>query len=227
MKRGTFDPPDKDESRGLFTVARKYPKRCAGLALFLAVGIAIWYGNQGPNLDARTREFADYLHRGDWGHIYDMAPMKERELQSWKRDQFVTMMRQIDARGRFKADQIEVLPIEGSLRSMKSFTFQLRGQSKVSDPMITISFYRDVDDWRPGIFALPLQMAHATYGDTPTRVKAIFEACRSAKISRLVQLQGPLAMEIDRIPDFLAGRTPWENLFHPFRSEMLTAATGP
>ena len=78
-----------------------------------------------------------------------------------------------------------------------------------------VSFYRDLDTWRPSLFYLPISMARLNHVETSARAKAIMDACHAAKIEHLVRLQGPISMEIDRIPDFLAGKIQWANLFVP------------
>lgn len=191
-------------------------KRFRWFAVVAAVTLIcslVWLNGQGTSVEARTHEYAGYLRTGDWGQIYDMAPLKERQAQPWDRKQFVTMMRALDVGNRFRSGNIELEPIEGSLTSMRSFTFKLP-QDRPGSSMI-VSFYRDVDAWRPSLFYVPLSLARLNHTDTASRAKAILVACQSAKIDQLVRLEGPLAMEINRIPDFLAGKIQWENLFHP------------
>ncbi len=213
-------------SRGVHSEVVKRRRWILGTALAAAVAAGIYFGaNRGPNLDARTREYASSLRLGDWGHIYDMAPVKERRLQPWGRDQFVVMMRALDTRGTFREDSVDIVPVETALTSVKSFQFLpgqgLRAPTTDDDWPVTVTFYRDVDDWCPTAFYLPLSIARLANKDKPAQAKALLLACRSANINRMVRFEGSLVFEIERIPSFLEGKIKWADLFHSGKADLV------
>ena len=179
----------------------------AGLAV---VGIILgswWYFAQ-PNVDRSAREFAVALERSDWGVIYDMASEKEKTLQSWRKAEFVALMKEIGAKQLGKIEQVSIGGDWQRQTTSKFFVFRFRTESG-KNAVAQLHFYRDYDDWHPEISSLPLMLY--TGGDKPTRETAqfLYEACNKANVKTLVRLYDRVEFSNERLGRYLNGELSW------------------
>jgi hypothetical protein len=185
----------------------------AALAVTVAAGAWWWWASR-PDPDRTAETFAAAFQRQDWGAVYEMATNKEKSLQPWEKEQFVSVMRDVFLRQVGKVVSVSTSGDWQRQTTTKYFVFTFQNPEGM-ERVIGIHFYRDFDDWHPSVAWLPILLCSGKNGDRGS-ARALYDACITAGVREFVRLFDRTSFSIDKLGKYADGQVEWSDLYSPY-----------
>jgi hypothetical protein len=188
-------------------------------AAIVTVSSAAWFATR-PNPDREAAKFAAALERKRWDAIYDMALDLEKSRQGWERHQFITLMRDIEAR---KIDRFEIIETIGDWAGQstsKHFVYHCevrQPNGEVTPVSLVVKFYLDHGEWRPAIGQLPLALYNLREKSSHDDLMFLVEASERAGVKRFLEFRRDQEYSISQARLWLEGKASRQSIQRPRR----------
>lgn len=197
-------------------MAAKWYIALGGAAILLLLAWLNFRGEPWPDREAAT--LSDAVARGDWRYVFRQSSPKERSVQRWSEEQFVSLMSQLTAGQEANLTQLKLTQAGGDPESgtvVYSVKFQTTSQShgdgfKRTYPLL--KGRRSKLGWHFDLATWPFAVAWLHRGTAREQLAHFYEAAQVAGIEEFRSLDVAYVVTSDRIRAMAAGEVPLTHL---------------